>query len=66
MLIRIPPYGESIKFIEEDSSIQNFIMKMIRICKITKRLFNSLSTNSTRYGVVDKFENLYNIIIGIS
>ena len=62
MLIRIPPYGESIKFIEEDSSIQNFIMKMIRICKITKRLFNSLSTNSTRYGVVDKFENLYNII----
>lgn len=30
-----------------------------------KRLFNSISTNTTRYGVVDKFENLYNIINGI-
>lgn len=30
-----------------------------------KRLFNSISTNVTRYGVVDKFENLYNIINGI-
>ncbi|MDE5653915.1 MAG: restriction endonuclease subunit R, partial [Muribaculaceae bacterium] len=30
-----------------------------------KRLFNSISTNKTRYGVVDKFENLYNIINGI-
>ncbi|MDE6329396.1 MAG: DEAD/DEAH box helicase family protein, partial [Muribaculaceae bacterium] len=29
-----------------------------------KRLFNSISTNTTRYGVVDKFENLYNIING--
>lgn len=24
-----------------------------------KRLFNSISTNTVRYGVVDKFENLY-------
>ena len=30
-----------------------------------KKLFNSISTNTTRYGVVDKFENLYNIINGI-
>lgn len=30
-----------------------------------KRLFNSISTNTVRYGVVDKFENLYNIINGI-
>ena len=30
-----------------------------------KKLFNSISTNSTRYGVVDKFENLYNIINGM-
>ena len=27
-----------------------------------KKLFNSISTNKTRYGVVDKFENLYKII----
>ena len=27
-----------------------------------KKLFNSISTNQTRYGVVDKFENLYKII----
>ena len=31
-----------------------------------KRLFNSISTNTTRYGVVDKFENLYDIINGIA
>ena len=31
-----------------------------------KRLFNSISTNTTRYGVVDKFENLYGIINGIA
>ena len=30
-----------------------------------KRLFNSISTHATRYGVVDKFENLYDIINGI-
>ncbi len=30
-----------------------------------QRLFNSISTNTARYGVVDKFENLYNIINGI-
>ena len=30
-----------------------------------QRLFNSISTNTTRYGVVDKFENLYDIINGI-
>ncbi len=31
-----------------------------------KRLFNSISTNTTRYGVVDRFENLYDIINGIA
>ncbi len=30
-----------------------------------KKLFNSISTHTVRYGVVDKFENLYNIINGI-
>lgn len=30
-----------------------------------KKLFNSLSTSTVKYGVVDKFENLYNIINGI-
>lgn len=29
-----------------------------------KRLFNSISTNKTRYNVVDKFEHLYDIING--
>lgn len=30
-----------------------------------KRLFNSISTSITRYGVADIFENLYRIINGI-
>lgn len=30
-----------------------------------KRLFNSISTNTTRYGIVDRFEHLYDIINGI-
>lgn len=30
-----------------------------------KKLFNRISTSKVRYGVVDKFENLYNIINGI-
>ena len=30
-----------------------------------KKLFNSISTNTTRYGVVDKFEKLYDIIDAI-
>ncbi|MBQ8270201.1 MAG: DEAD/DEAH box helicase family protein [Bacteroidaceae bacterium] len=30
-----------------------------------KKLFNSLSTSTIKYGVVDKFENLYNIINGV-
>ena len=30
-----------------------------------KKLFNSLSTSTVKYGVVDKFENLYNIINGV-
>ncbi|WP_407405665.1 type III restriction-modification system endonuclease [Sodaliphilus sp.] len=30
-----------------------------------KKLFNSLSTSKVKYGVVDKFENLYNIINAI-
>lgn len=33
--------------------------------KCAKRLFNSISTNSTRYGVVDNFSHLYDIINGI-
>lgn len=30
-----------------------------------KKLFNRLSTSKVRYGVVDKFDNLYNLINGI-
>ena len=30
-----------------------------------KRLFNSISTGTTRYGVVDRFDHLYDIINGI-
>lgn len=30
-----------------------------------KKLFNHISTSKVRYGVVDKFENLYNLINGI-
>lgn len=30
-----------------------------------KKLFNSISTEGVRYGVIDRFENLYNIINGI-
>ena len=33
--------------------------------KCAKKLFNKLSTSTVKYGVVDKFENLYNIINGI-
>lgn len=30
-----------------------------------KKLFNRISTSKVRYGIVDKFENLYNLINGI-
>lgn len=30
-----------------------------------KKLFNRISTSSVKYGVIDKFENLYNVINGI-
>lgn len=30
-----------------------------------KKLFNRISTSSVKYGVIDRFENLYNIINGI-
>ena len=30
-----------------------------------KKLFNQLSTSSVKYGVVDKFENLYDVINSI-
>ena len=33
--------------------------------KCAQKLFNSISTSKVRYGVVDKFENLYNLINGI-
>ena len=31
-----------------------------------KKLFNQISTSSVKYGVVDKFENLYNVINSIN
>ncbi|MDD6026428.1 MAG: DEAD/DEAH box helicase family protein, partial [bacterium] len=33
--------------------------------KCAQKLFNSISTSKVRYGVVDEFENLYNLINGI-
>lgn len=33
--------------------------------KCAQKLFNRISTSKVRYGVVDKFENLYNLINGI-
>lgn len=52
---------------ETKGSLDKMELRGVELAKTecAKRLFNSISTNTTRYGVVDKFENLYNIINGI-
>lgn len=53
---------------ETKGSLDNMELRGVEKAKTecAKRLFNSISTNTTRYGVVNKFENLYNIINGIN
>lgn len=52
---------------ETKGSLDKMELRGVELAKTecAKHLFNSISTNATRYGVVDKFENLYNIINGI-
>lgn len=52
---------------ETKGSLENMELRGIELAKIecAKKLFNSISDHTTKYGVVDKFENLYNIINGI-
>ena len=52
---------------ETKGSLDKMELRGVELAKTecAKRLFNSISTNTTGYGVVDKFENLYNIINGI-
>ncbi|MDE7426909.1 MAG: DEAD/DEAH box helicase family protein [Muribaculaceae bacterium] len=52
---------------ETKGSLINMDLRGVELAKTecAKRLFNSISTNTTRYGVVDKFENLYKIINGL-
>lgn len=52
---------------ETKGSLDKMELRGVELAKTecAKRLFNSISTNTTRYGVVDKFENLHNIINGI-
>ena len=52
---------------ETKGSLDKMELRGVELAKTecAKRLFNSISTNTTRYGVVNKFENLYNIINGI-
>ena len=52
---------------ETKGSLDKMELRGVELAKTecAKRLFNSISSNTTRYGVVDKFENLFNIINGI-
>lgn len=52
---------------ETKGSLDKMELRGVELAKTecAKRLFNSISTHTTRYGVVDKFENLYDIINGI-
>ena len=52
---------------ETKGSLDKMELRGVELAKTecAKKLFNSISTNITRYDVVDKFENLYNIINGI-
>ena len=52
---------------ETKGSLDKMELRGVELAKTecAKRLFNSISTNTTRYGVVDKFDKLYDIINGI-
>lgn len=52
---------------ETKGSLDKMELRGVELAKTecVKRLFNSISSNTIRYGVVDKFENLFNIINGI-
>ncbi len=52
---------------ETKGSLDKMEMRGVELAKTdcAKKLFNSISTNTVRYGVINKFENLYNIINGI-
>lgn len=52
---------------ETKGSLDKMELRGVELAKTecAKRLFNSISSNTIRYGVVDKFENLFNIINGI-
>ena len=52
---------------ETKGSLDKMELRGVELAKTecAKRLFNSISSNTTRYGVVDKLENLFNIINGI-
>ena len=52
---------------ETKGSLDKMELRGVELAKTecAKRLFNSISTNTTRYGVVDRFEHLYDIINGI-
>ncbi|MDE7420484.1 MAG: DEAD/DEAH box helicase family protein [Muribaculaceae bacterium] len=53
---------------ETKGSLDKMELRGVELAKTecAKKLFNSISTNTTRYGVVDKFDNLYKIINGIA
>lgn len=52
---------------ETKGSLDKMELRGVELAKTecAKKLFNSISTNDVRYGVIDKFENLYNIINAI-
>lgn len=52
---------------ETKGSLDNMELRGVEKAKTecAKRLFNSISTNTTRYAVVDRFDRLYDIINGI-
>lgn len=52
---------------ETKGSLDKMELRGVELAKTecAKRLFNSISTHTTRYGVVDRFEHLYDIINGI-
>ena len=52
---------------ETKGSLDKMELRGVELAKTecAKRLFNSISTNTTRYGVVNKFENLSKIINGL-
>ena len=52
---------------ETKGSLEKMELRGVEMAKTecAKRLFNSISTNTTRYGVVDRFDHLYKIINGI-